>query len=92
MYIISQVIGILALIITLISYHLKTKKQIFKGMCVANVLDITHYVSLNAYGGYSTKIVALIRNIFILKKEDKIICKMYSYYKTFYCNTLDFHC
>ena len=70
MYIISQIIETLALIITLISYHLKTKKQIFKGMCIANLLDITHYLFLNAYSGCSTKIMALIRNIFILKKED----------------------
>ena len=70
MYIVSQIIEITALLITLVSYHLKTKKQIFKGMCIANILDITHYFLLNAYSGFSTKIIALIRNIFILKKED----------------------
>lgn len=69
MYICSQIFGILSLIVTLISYHLKTKKQIFKGMCVANVLDITHYLLLNAYSGLTTKVMALIRNIFILIKE-----------------------
>lgn len=70
MYIVSQIFEILALIMTLISYHLKTKKQIFKSMCIANILDIIHYLFLNATGGYLTKIMALIRNIFIVKKED----------------------
>ena len=67
MYIASQIIETIALVITLYSYHLKTKKSIFKGMCVANILDITHYFFLNAYSGLVTKVMALVRNIFILK-------------------------
>lgn len=70
MYIVSQIIETIALVITLYSYHLKTKKNIFKGMCVANILDIIHYFFLNAYSGLATKVMALVRNIFILKKED----------------------
>lgn len=70
MYIASQIIETIALVITLYSYHLKTKKSIFKGMCFANILDITHYFFLNAYSGLVTKVMALVRNIFILKKED----------------------
>ena len=72
MYIASQIIETIALVITLYSYHLKTKKSIFKGMCVANILDITHYFFLNAYSGLVTKVMALVRNIFILKKEDNV--------------------
>ena len=68
MYIASQIIETIALIITLYAYHLKTKKSIFKGMCIANILDITHYLFLNAYSGLLTKVMALVRNIFILKK------------------------
>ena len=70
MYIASQIIETIALVITLYSYRLKTKKNIFKGMCVANVLDIIHYFFLNAYSGLVTKVIALVRNAFILKKED----------------------
>ena len=39
-------------------------------MCITNILDITHYFFLNAYSGLVTKVMALIRNIFILGKED----------------------
>lgn len=42
MYILSQIIGLIALVITLISYHLDTKKKIFKNMCFANAFDIIH--------------------------------------------------
>jgi hypothetical protein len=69
-YIISQIFETIALVVTLYSYHLKTKKSIFKGMCLSNILDIIHYFFLNAYSGLLTKVIALCRNIFILKKED----------------------
>lgn len=69
MYITSQILEVIALLITLIAYQLKTKKQIFKGMCIANIFDITHYLFLNAYSGFATKVMALIRNIFIIEKE-----------------------
>ena len=69
LYVVSQIIELLALTVTLYSYHLKTKKEIFRSMCIANVLDITHYFFLNAYSGSFTKMIALIRNVFILKKR-----------------------
>lgn len=68
-YIISQVFATITLIITLFSYHLKTKKKIFTGMCIANIFDIFHYLFLGAYGGLATKVVAFIRNIVIISKD-----------------------
>ena len=70
MYILSQVIGLVALVITLVSYHLDTKKKIFKSMCIANVCDMIHYLFLGAYSGFLTKVIAFIRNIFIVEKEE----------------------
>ena len=70
MYLTSQIIETIALIITLYAYHLNTKKRIFKTMCIANILDILHYLFLDAFSGVFTKIMALIRNAFILRKED----------------------
>ncbi len=69
MYILSQVIGLGALVITLVSYHLDTKKKIFKSMCIANVCDMIHYLFLGAYSGFLTKVIAFIRNIFIIEKD-----------------------
>lgn len=70
MYILSQIAAFIALIITLISYHLKQKKKIFKMMCLSNVFNIVHYLCLGAYSGCITKIIALMRNLFIVKKEN----------------------
>lgn len=69
MYIASQILETIAFIIVLIGYHLKTKKNIFKTMCIANVFNIAHYLLLNAYSGFITKVMALIRNLFIIEKE-----------------------
>lgn len=70
MYILSQIAAFIALIITLISYHLKHKKKIFKIMCLSNIFNIIHYLCLGAYSGCITKIIALARNLFIVKKEN----------------------
>lgn len=69
MYIASQILETIAFFIVLIGYHLKTKKNIFKTMCIANIFNIFHYLLLNAYSGCVTKIIALIRNLFIIEKE-----------------------
>ena len=70
MYILSQIAAFIALIITLISYHLKHKKKIFKIMCLSNIFNIIHYLCLGAYSGCITKTIALARNLFIVKKEN----------------------
>jgi len=68
-YIISQIAGFIAFILSLIAYHKKKKSKIFQTMMVANVLDIIHYILLGAYGGCITKVIALVRNQIIIVKE-----------------------
>ena len=70
MYLLSHTAAFIALIITLISYHLKHKKKIFKIMCLSNIFNIIHYLCLGAYSGCITKTIALARNLFIVKKEN----------------------
>lgn len=68
-YVISQIAGFIAFILSLIAYHKKKKSKIFQTMMIANVLDIIHYVLLGAYSGCITKVIALIRNKIIIVKE-----------------------
>ena len=68
-YVISQVAGFIAFILSLIAYHRKKKNKIFQTMMVANVLDIIHYILLGAYSGCITKVIALVRNEIIIVKE-----------------------
>lgn len=68
-YLISQIIGFIAFIISLMAYHKNKKEKIFKTMLLANILDIFHYFLLEAYSGCFTKILALIRGLVILIKE-----------------------
>ncbi len=68
-YLISQIIGFTAFVISLIAYHRDKKEKIFKTMVLANLLDILHYFLLGAYSGCLTKLIALVRNRIIIVKE-----------------------
>lgn len=68
-YLISQIAGFTAFIMSLIAYHRKEKNKVFETMIIANILDIIHYFLLNAYSGCVTKVIALIRNSIIVLKE-----------------------
>ena len=70
-YLISQIVGFIAFVISLIAYHRKKKEKIFKTMMLANLLDITHYLLFGAYSGCLTKVIALVRNEIIILKEKK---------------------
>lgn len=48
MVIVANIIGFIASIISLISYHKKTKEKIFKSIVLANVLNIIQYLLLDA--------------------------------------------
>ena len=69
MYIVSQIFGISAFIISLIAYHRKDKKSILSNMVVSNILNLIHYLLLNAYSGCITKLLAIFRDYFVILKE-----------------------
>lgn len=66
--IIAQIIGFLAFIISLIAYHRKKKSRILGDMVISNILNLVHYLLLGAYSGCVTKVIAIIRDSFIIAK------------------------
>lgn len=68
-YIISQLIVGIAFIISLTTYHKKAKKNILTTAIISNTLKLIHYILLNATSGYTTKILGILRDIIIVKKE-----------------------
>lgn len=68
-YIISQIIGFIAIIFSLTAYHRKTKKTILRNMIISNVLNLFHYLLLGAFSGCLTKLLAVFRDYFIILKE-----------------------
>ena len=68
-YIISQIIGLIAFLISLISFHRKEKKKILGNMVISNILNLLHYLLLDALSGGITKLIAIFRDIFIMTKE-----------------------
>ena len=67
-YTISQIIGFLAFIISLLAYHRKKKSKILGSMVISNILNLIHYLLLGAYSGCVTKVMAIIRDSFIIVK------------------------
>ena len=67
-YIVAQIIGLIAFIISLCAYHKKDKKSILDNMIVSNILNVIHYVLLDAPSGYITKGLAITRDTFVLNK------------------------
>ena len=67
--VIAQIIGFVALFISLIAYHRKDKKSIMSNLVICNLFKLVHYLLLGAYSGCVTKIIAIIRDGFIIIKE-----------------------
>ena len=67
--IIANAIGLVSFIISLIAYHKKEKKNIFKNTMLANTLNLLQYIILNAYSGVATKVIAIIRDLSMVKQE-----------------------
>ena len=68
-YIVAQIIGFIAFTVSLIAYHRKEKKNILSNMLLSNILNLIHYLLLGAFSGCITKLLAIVRDYFIIFKE-----------------------
>jgi hypothetical protein len=68
-YIIAQILGFVAFFFSLIAFHRKNKNKILSNMIISNVLNLIHYLLLGAYSGCITKVLAIIRDNFIILKD-----------------------
>ena len=74
MYIVAQIIGFIAFVISLIAYHRNKKEKILGNMIISNILNLIHYLLLEAYSGCATKVMAIARDSFIIiKKKNKVL-------------------
>ena len=68
-YILSQLFGFVAFLISLTAYHKDKKKKILSTMIFSNLLNFMHYLLLGATSGCITKVIAIIRDIFVIEKK-----------------------
>ena len=74
MYIVAQIIGFIVFVISLIAYHRNKKEKILGNMIISNILNLIHYLLLEAYSGCATKVMAIARDSFIIiKKKNKVL-------------------
>ena len=71
--IIGQILGILATVLTGISYQANDKKRLLMIQSAATLSTCLGYLFLGAYSGFALNIVCLLRNgtFFFLKKESR---------------------
>lgn len=69
MKIVAQIIGFIAFFISLTAFHRKEKKNILGNMVIANLINLFHYLLLGALSGCITKLLAIVRDCFIIYKE-----------------------
>lgn len=84
-YIISQILGIVAFIISLLAYHKNKKEKILGNMVLSNILNLVHYLLLGAYTGCITKGLAILRDSFIILKDSrkKLDKRIFFYYNIY---------
>lgn len=70
MLIISQIIGIAAVALYLLSYQLKKRKQIVWVTCISNALYVTQYVLLGAFSGAVMDFMSTVSSFLAAKKND----------------------
>lgn len=71
--IIGQILGIIAVILTFVSYQAKTDKQILIILSTATVFLVMHYCLIGATSGLALNIVCLLRNFAYFFKDKKVL-------------------
>lgn len=72
--IIGQIIGVIAVFMTLLSYQMKTNKQLLIVQTIATTLFSVHYYLIDAFSGLALNILAIARNlVFYYRDSVKIL-------------------
>lgn len=69
LFIIAQLIGFVALFYSLKAYSQESRDKYAKNSILSAVFNIIHYLLLDAYSGVITKVMALVRESIIYKRE-----------------------
>ena len=77
MYILAQIIGVLAVATFLLSYQMKKRKNIIRVNTAANILFVINYALLGAFEGAATDVLATISSITAYKKDNPFIKKYF---------------
>ena len=75
MILLAQIIGVIAVIISLLSYQQKKRKNIIVWNATARILFVLQYILLGAFEGVALDILGTVSLIAAQKKDSKIIKK-----------------
>ena len=69
MLIISQVIGVFAVALYLLSYQLKKRSHIVWVTCISNALYVTQYILLGAFSGAVMDFMSTVSSFFCCEEK-----------------------
>ena len=72
MLIISQIIGIAAVALYLLSYQLKKRRQIVWATCISNALYVLQYILLGAFSGAVLDFLSTVSSFLAAKKNEAL--------------------
>lgn len=67
----AQFVGICAMLASVLSFQLSTRKKIIKAQIVTVILFSLHFLMLGAYTGAAMNTTSLVRNIVFLNKDKR---------------------
>ena len=69
--VVSQIIGLFAVGLYLLSYQLKKRKQIVWVTCISNTLYVVQYLLLGAFSGAVMDILSTVSSFFATQKNEQ---------------------
>ena len=72
MFILAQILGIIALVILVISFQKNEKKELLRYQIFASIFFALQYLFLNAINGFLMNVMTIIRNLIFEKQIKKV--------------------
>ena len=73
MELIGQIVGVVALSFTVLSYQMRTSKQLLFMQTVASAVFCIHYLLIGAYSALAINIFAIVRNVAFYHRDKKFL-------------------
>ena len=73
MELIGQIIGVIALSFTVISYQMRTSKQLLIMQTVSSAVFCVHYLLIGAYSALAINLFAIVRNVAFYHRDKKFL-------------------
>ncbi|MBQ1265089.1 MAG: YgjV family protein [Oscillospiraceae bacterium] len=72
LYIIGQILGVIAVILGFVTYQVRTQKMLLTVQIFTTLTFVLHYLLIGAWSGMALNAVAMVRNIVYARRDLKV--------------------